>query len=347
VFCVAHTDGKRITPIFDPRSLAAKNISPSSGAAFRFYCCLAGSSMGLQLRRPDERHSSALRASIIALASQIPPPTSTTLVGLSVTRVSINAIINLHVKPALLPSRAGLFDNPRRARPFREDNDMKLYMHPVSMTSRPVRLFMAEKGLKADEEVVDLMTGAHFQEPYASLNPNKLVPMLDDDGFKLTESSAILKYLAEKFDLPEYPKDLKKRAKVNEVMDWLNTNFYREWAYGLCYPQLFPHMKRRSDEAHAATIEWGKEQSKRWLQVLNDHYIGPKNQYLTGDTITIADYFGAALVTLGELIGCDLAAYPNITRWLDNMKKLKTWPQVNEVFDGFKAQLKDQKFVTL
>ena len=134
--------------------------------------------------------------------------------------------------------------------------------------------------------------------------------MLDDDGFKLTESSAILKYLAEKFDLPEYPKDLKQRAKVNEVMDWLNTKFYREWAYGLCYPQLFPHMKRRSDEAQTATIEWGKEQSKRWLQVLNDHLIGPKNQYLTGNTITIADYFGAALVTLGELIGCDLAAVP-------------------------------------
>ena len=224
---------------------------------------------------------------------------------------------------------------------------MKLYMHPVSMTSRPVRLFMAEKGLKADEEVIDLMTGAHFQEPYASLNPNKLVPMLDDDGFKLTESSAILKYLAEKFDLPEYPKDLKQRARVNEVMDWINTNFYREWAYNLCYPQLFPHMKRRSDEAHAATLEWGKEQSKRWLQVLNDHYIGPSNQYLTGNTITIADYFGAALVTLGELIGCDLKAYPNILRWLDNMKKLKTWPQVNEVFDGFKKQLEGQTFVNL
>ena len=139
---------------------------------------------------------------------------------------------------------------------------MKLYMHPVSMTSRPVRLFMAEKGLKADEEVIDLMTGAHFQEPYASLNPNKLVPMLDDDGFKLTESSAILKYLAEKFDLPEYPKDLKQRARVNEVMDWLNTNFYREWAYGLCYPQLFPHMKRRSDEAHARRRSSGARSSR-------------------------------------------------------------------------------------
>jgi glutathione S-transferase len=226
------------------------------------------------------------------------------------------------------------------------EDDMKLYMHPVSMTSRPVRLFMAEKGIKADEEVIDLMTGAHFQEPYASINPSKLVPMLDDDGFKLTESSAILKYLAEKFDLPEYPKDLKARAKVNEVMDWINTNFYREWAYGLCYPQLFPHMKRRSDEAHASTLEWGKEQTKRWLPVLNDHFLGPNNQYLTGNTITIADYFGACLVTLGELIGYDFSPYPNITRWLDNMKKLKTWPQVNEVFNGFKEQLKGQQFVT-
>ena len=52
---------------------------------------------------------------------------------------------------------------------------MKFYMHPVSTTCRPIRLLMAEKGLKADEVLVDLMTGAHYQEPYASLNPNKLV----------------------------------------------------------------------------------------------------------------------------------------------------------------------------
>jgi glutathione S-transferase len=173
------------------------------------------------------------------------------------------------------------------------------------------------------------MTGQHVQEPYASLNPNKLVPMLEDDGFKLTESSAILKYLADKFNLPEYPKDLKARAKVNEVMDWLNTNFYREWGYGLC------------------TVEWGREQSKKWLQVLNDHWIGPSNQYLTGNTITIADYFGAGLVTLGELIRCDLSAYPNVTRWLDNMKTLKSWPQVNEAFYGLAGHLKEQKFVAL
>jgi glutathione S-transferase len=220
-------------------------------------------------------------------------------------------------------------------------------MHPVSMTSRPVRLFAAESKIAMDEQTVDLFTGEHMQPAYAGINPNCMVPMLEDGDLKLTESSAILKYLADKTGSPAYPKDLKQRARVNEVMDWLNTNFYREWGYGLCYPQLFPHLKRPDENVQKATIEWGKEQSKKWLQVLNDHWIGPNNQYLGGNTITIADYFGAGLVTLGELIRCDMTPYPNVTRWLDNMKKLKTWPQVNEVFDGFKQHLKDQPFVAL
>jgi glutathione S-transferase len=171
--------------------------------------------------------------------------------------------------------------------------------------------------------------------------------MLEDGDFRLTESSAILKYLADKYDLPSYPKDLKKRAKVNEVMDWLNTQFYRDFGYGLIYPQLFPHHKRRSEEAHAGVIAWGQQGSKNWLQVLNDHWLGPKNSYLCGNELTIADYFGSALVSIGELIGCDFTAYPNIKRWLDNMKKLKSWEQTNEVFNGFAAANKDKEFARL
>jgi glutathione S-transferase len=189
--------------------------------------------------------------------------------------------------------------------------------------------------------MVDLMKGEHHQEPYASMNPSRLVPMIEDDGFRLTESSAILKYLADKIGSPAYPKDLKQRARVNEVMDWINTNFYRDWGYGLAYPQLFPHHKRRSDEAHAATIEWGKKNAENWLKILNDHWIGSKN-WLVGDQITIADYFGAGIVTLGELIGCDLGKYPNIERWLNNVKKLPNWAKVNEVFYGYRDYLKSQ-----
>lgn len=222
---------------------------------------------------------------------------------------------------------------------------MKLYMHPVSMTSRPVRLFIAENGIKVDEEVVDLMTGEHLQPKFAAVNPSKMVPVLEDGDLRLTESSAILKYLADKIESPAYPKDLKKRAKVNEAMDWFNTNFYRDYAYGLYYPQLFPHHKRPSEEVQKATLDWARERAQNWLKILNDSIIGDK-KYLTGNEITIADYLGVCLITLGEIPRQDFAKYPNVKRWVDNMKQLKSWAKINEVLYGYAGQVKDMPFVT-
>ena len=126
---------------------------------------------------------------------------------------------------------------------------MKLYYHPISTTSRPIALFAAEAGIPLDYQVVDLFTGEHYKEPFVSVNPNRQVPVLEDGDFRLTESSAILKYLADKTNSPAYPKDLKQRAKINEMMDWLNTQFYREYGYGFIYPQIFPNNKRPSDAA--------------------------------------------------------------------------------------------------
>jgi glutathione S-transferase len=223
---------------------------------------------------------------------------------------------------------------------------MKLYMHPVSMTSRPVRLFIAENGIECEEQLVDLMTGEHLKEPYTAINPNKLVPVLQDGDLRLTESSAILKYLADKIGSPAYPKDLQKRAKVNEMMDWFNTNFYRDFGYGMAYPQIFPHHKRPTDDVQSATIAWGAERAKGWLTILNDYWIGNK-QFTTSNEITIADYFGSCLVTLGEVIRCNFSAYPNVERWLGNMKKLRSWPKINEALYGLAAAVKDLRFVAV
>lgn len=98
---------------------------------------------------------------------------------------------------------------------------MKLYYHPVSTTSRPIMLLAADDGIALDYEVVDLFTGAHLQPQYSGINPSQQVPLLEDDGFRLSESSAILKYLAEKTGSPTYPRDIRERARINEVMDWL------------------------------------------------------------------------------------------------------------------------------
>ena len=77
---------------------------------------------------------------------------------------------------------------------------MKLYYHPASTASRPILLFAAESGLALDLQLVDIFKGEHRQPTYAAINPNALLPVLEDDDFRLTESSAILKYLADKID---------------------------------------------------------------------------------------------------------------------------------------------------
>jgi glutathione S-transferase len=168
--------------------------------------------------------------------------------------------------------------------------------------------------------------------------------VLEDGDFSLTESAAILIYLAEKFDLPEYPKDPKPRAKVNEVMYWASFNFYRDWGYNLGYPQLFAWHKRPSDEGQRVVVEWGRDKSRFWLQVLNDHWLDGRT-WLTGEAITVADYYVGGLLALGDIIRWDFARTPNVQRWFGRIKALPSWKAVSEAQDGFAASLKDQPFV--
>ena len=206
---------------------------------------------------------------------------------------------------------------------------MRIYYHPISTTCRPLMLFAAESGLDIEFKVVDLFTGEHVQPAYAEVNPNRLVPLLEDGDFRLTEASAILKYLAEKAGSPVYPSDLRKRARINERMDWLNTQFYRDFGYGLVYPQIFPHLRRPTEELQAGTIAWGKEKAEGWLKILDEHLIGPKNAYLCGSEITIADSLGAPYLTAGEIVRCDYSRYHNITRGLGTMNALPKWDGVS------------------
>lgn len=229
-------------------------------------------------------------------------------------------------------------DSLTRQTATEEGHPMKLYMHPISTTSRPVVLLAAEANIPLDLVVVDLMKGEHHGPAFVKLNPSRMVPVLEDGDFVLTESSAIMKYLAEKVESPLYPKDLKKRARVNERLDWFNSNFYRDWGYNLIYPQLYPHHKRASEEHNEATVAWGRDKAAAALKTINDDLLG-SNKYLCGDSLTIADLFAAQLLSAGELIKVDFKKYPNVSRWLDTIKALASWKKINEAHDGYAASL--------
>ncbi|HVO00214.1 MAG TPA: glutathione S-transferase family protein [Steroidobacteraceae bacterium] len=209
---------------------------------------------------------------------------------------------------------------------------MKLYYHPVSTTSRPVALFAAEAGIPLEFQIIDLAAGEQYGAAFSAINPSHQVPVLEDGDFRLTESATILRYLADMHVSGAFPSSPRMRARINERLDWFNTGFYRDFCYGLVYPQIFPTLRRKDETVQAGTIAHGREKALGWLKVLDEHLIGPHHAYVCGDAITIADYLGSMMVLAGECVACNFNAYPNITRWMNNMKALKHWSKVNEVF---------------
>lgn len=217
---------------------------------------------------------------------------------------------------------------------------MKLYCDPISTTSRPVMLFIAEHGLDVELVHVDLMSGANQAAEYLAVNPNGIVPFLVDGDLSLGESTAILRYLADKIGSPAYPTDRKARAKVDEALGWLSTNLHEYFCLFTIYPNFgIPHGV--DPDLAKAMVAFGSTHSPRWLAVLDQHMIGDR-AFICGDEITLADYLGAAFVTIGDAAAYDFGPYPNIRRWLGNMRKLGSWDATYAVFNGFVANLQAQ-----
>jgi glutathione S-transferase len=236
------------------------------------------------------------------------------------------------------PSRTFSPQAPRKA-----PGTLKLHYDPASTTCRPIILFASETGIPIDYQLVDLFSDENRSEWYTRLNANQAVPVLEHDGFVLTESSAILKYLADLTDSPCYPKDLKARARVNEVMDFFNTYMMRDYVYGLVYSRVLAHY-RLPAPAGAQVIALHEPRAHRRLKAL-DAWIGTK-PFICGGEVTIADFFGSGIVSAGELVGFDLRAWPSVSRWMQTMKALPTWDEVHAGFYGWRSAVAAQNKAT-
>ena len=210
---------------------------------------------------------------------------------------------------------------------------MKLYCHPAATTCRPVLLLAAEEAIPLELEVVDLFAGENRSERFLAVNPNGAVPVLEDGAFRLTECSAILKHLAERTGSTAYPAGPEARARVNALMDWFNTGFLREFGYGLVYPQAMPEFYGWPDPAmQAAALRRAEEGVRRFLAVLDGHWLAGEGPFLGGAAPCLADHLGAAYATAGELVDFDFAPWPRVVRWIEAMKARPSWEPVNAAF---------------
>ncbi len=196
---------------------------------------------------------------------------------------------------------------------------MKLYYDPITTSSRSVTFFLFDQRIDFQEKVISISAGEHRNDAFERVNPNQQVPVLEDDGFVLRQSSAIMKYIAEKVGSGAYPTGLRQRAAVNEAMDWFGTNFFTGFCLFLAYRRVLPPLRALSPATHRDLEDLGRAMTTKYLRVL-DRCMLADAHYVAGQEITIADYFGFTYVTLGELIDFDFGPYPNVRAWLARMR---------------------------
>jgi glutathione S-transferase len=187
---------------------------------------------------------------------------------------------------------------------------LRLYDYSASGNCYKPRLLLALLARQYERVPVDIFAGETLTDDFARLNPARETPVLElDDGTVLTQSNAILWFLAEGTDfLPRQPLS---RARV---VQWLI--FEQERVMNGIAAARFRIMTGRSPELVPARRELGRTA----LTALEDHL--QQHRFLVDDSCTIADLANFAYTHVAADAGYDLTKYPAVSAWLERVKTL-------------------------
>ncbi|KAB0370157.1 hypothetical protein FD755_018119 [Muntiacus reevesi] len=181
---------------------------------------------------------------------------------------------------------------------------LELYLDLLSQPCRAIYIFAKKNSIPFELRTVDLRKGQHLSDAFAQVNPLQKVPVLKDGDFILTESVAILLYLAGKYEVPDhwYPRDLQACARVDEYLAWQHTALRRNCLRALWHKVMLP-------------VFLAEPVSPEMLAVLEGKFLQDK-AFLTGPHISLAD-----LVAITELMhpvgaGCQVfKGRPKLAAW--------------------------------
>jgi glutathione S-transferase len=199
---------------------------------------------------------------------------------------------------------------------------MKLYLFPAG---RAVSVLSLKNylGIECDIERLDFTRGDQRSAAYAKLNPNMKMPTLEDDGYVLWESNAILFYLADR--QPErglWPADVKGQADVLRWFAWENAHWDAE-SVGMVSFEKGSKAVMKLGPADPAFIARGEENFRRFASVLNGCLTG--KTWLVGDRLTLADFSVGGVIPSAQAMDLPITEYPEISRWYDRLAALPGW----------------------
>jgi len=154
--------------------------------------------------------------------------------------------------------------------------------------------------------------GINDTPAYLAMNPNGLVPVIDEDGFILYESNAIVRYLAAR-DPRLFPQEPRRRADVDRWMEWQSTGFTPAQTQAFWMLIRTPEPQR-----DMAAVEASRVKSEKHAAVLDQHLAG--RRYLTGDTFTAADIVVGCAAHRWLNLPLARQPRPHLERWYGELK---------------------------
>ncbi|BES96725.1 glutathione s-transferase [Nesidiocoris tenuis] len=210
----------------------------------------------------------------------------------------------------------------------------KFYYDNLSQPCRALEVFFKRNQVAYEPKMVNLGKMEHMTEEFGKLNPFQKVPVIDDDGFVLTESVAIFRHICRtrKIDDNWYPADAIARAKVDEYIEWQHIGIRAPCA--LFAFAVFFTPKITGQAPNPRQIEARKTSAIKACDDINDVWLNGK-QFVAGEQISFADLLAAC--ELQQLLLTDLdpkEGRPNLAAWMERVRQL-----TNPHFDEAAARL--------
>jgi len=186
---------------------------------------------------------------------------------------------------------------------------LKIWGRINSINVQKVLWSCAEMNVPYERIDAGMQFGVNNTPEYKAMNPNGLVPLIDDDGFQLWESHAIVRYLARKHGMGTLcPADPRAAADADRWMEWYSTSLWNHMR-----PIFWNLIRTPPEKRNMAEVEDNRKKLAAYLAMADTQLA--KTTYLAGSAFTMGDIPLAVLCHRWLNLPIERPAAPNLERW--------------------------------
>ena len=215
---------------------------------------------------------------------------------------------------------------------------LKFYTDPMSQPCRAVQCLLELLEIPYETVFIDLEKGQEKSPEYLAIHPLGQVPCLDDDGYVLWESEAMMKYLISSRNKGQelYPLDPKIRGNIDKYFPFhhavLRPKLVKYWHFH--YRVLFPTEKFAEGEVI-------KEEAEKAIKIFDEVFLKDK-KYINGDEMTIADLSAVNEFSSNYYASdLDIGKYPRVKDYVERCLGNPVIAKTQEAIKGFPELIKD------